>query len=80
MPAPTCHAGPSQSREQYLTNRAALVSLAGTIVAKGGAYDFQTDWEYITRVAQWDEWPPRWRSAGSTSSRGWRGSTGIASW
>jgi hypothetical protein len=43
-----------QSRERYLANRAALVTLATLIASRGGTYDFQTDWEYMTLVQQWD--------------------------
>lgn len=44
-----------QTRERYLANRAALVSIAHTIAAGGATYDFQTDWEYMNAVAQWDD-------------------------
>ena len=44
-----------QSRDRYLANRAALVSIAELIASRGGTYDFQTDWEYMTRVSEWDD-------------------------
>ena len=44
-----------QTRERYLANRSALVSIARTIAARGATYDFQTDWEYMNAVARWDD-------------------------
>lgn len=42
-------------RVRYLTNRAAVVSLASTIVDRGATWDFQSEWEYLTKVASWDD-------------------------
>ena len=42
------------TQARYLANRAALLLVAQTIYAGGGAYDMQSDWEWITRTAQWE--------------------------
>jgi hypothetical protein len=44
-----------QNQQRYAANRAALVAIARTIATRGGTYDFQTDWEYMSRVSQWDD-------------------------
>lgn len=42
------------SQVRYLANRAALLRVAQTIYEGGGAYDMQTDWEWISRTSQWE--------------------------
>ena len=42
-------------RARYLANRAAVVSLASDIVDRGATWDFQSEWEYLTKVAAWDD-------------------------
>lgn len=42
------------SQSRYLANRAALLRVAQTIYQGGGAYDMQSDWEWISRTSQWE--------------------------
>ncbi|MBL8144189.1 MAG: hypothetical protein JNM38_23950 [Acidobacteria bacterium] len=42
-------------RARYITNRAAIVEAAQRILEAGATWDVQSDWEYLTRVQQWDD-------------------------
>ena len=42
------------TQARYLANRSALLTVAQTIYAGRGAYDFQSDWEWILRTSQWE--------------------------
>jgi hypothetical protein len=39
---------------RYIANRAALLQVAQTIYAGGGAYDMMSDWEWLFRTSQWE--------------------------
>ncbi len=43
------------NRERYLANRAAVVDTARLVLERGGAWDFQSEWQYLQAVASWDD-------------------------
>src|SRR5262245_4623297 len=43
------------SRDRYVANRAAVVSLARLVAGRGATWDVQSEWEYLTKVAAWDD-------------------------
>jgi hypothetical protein len=52
------------SQARYLSNRAAVVSLAHQIAERGATWDFQSEWEYLLRVSQWDDATARATTSG----------------
>lgn len=47
----SCKNGPNNDPAKYAANRALLKALAEGIVARGGAYDQQNEWKFLSRVA-----------------------------
>lgn len=43
------------NQERYLRNRTAVVELARLVVGRGGAWDFQSEWQYLQGVQAWDD-------------------------
>lgn len=54
------------SRDRFLANRAAVVQLAEALHARNAAWDFQTEYEYLLRLAEWEDADAR-RSTGGFS-------------
>lgn len=42
-------------RERYLANRVAVLDTARLVLERGGAWDFQSEWQYLQAVAAWDD-------------------------
>ena len=50
---PLC-AEAAKQQDKYLANRAKLLEVAALVVARGAAWDFQSDYEFLTAVEKWD--------------------------
>ena len=46
--------GGDDARERYLANRSATVGMAEKVVAAEAAWNLQSDWQYLDRVAEYD--------------------------
>lgn len=54
------------NRDRFLANREAVVKLAEAVHVRNAAWDFQTEYEYLLRLAEWEDATARQSTSGLT--------------